>query len=171
MDGLSNLSIGRENREPKGIMKEQTIYIDELSGRRFDKQEDAIKSEKKNGGIKKMFSFWKYRPKTKGCDFENGGWCYQRSEGQYLMFMDTLIKAVNEYEPWIAKQYKEHGGLKREHMNGGYMIGRYLSDGGSELCDQLSVLSRICPKCFREWGQPYYAINCTHDVKPKDNIN
>ena len=146
-------------------MKTLEIYVDEISNRRFDKIEDAIASEKKNGGIKRMFSFWKYAPKDKSCDFANGRWCYQRSEGEYLLFKDNLIDAIKQYEPWIAKQYKEVGGLSREHLGSGYIIGRYLSDGDSELYNQYLTLSNICPKCFREWGQPYYANHCNHDCK------
>ncbi len=148
-------------------MREIIIYQDEISSRMFDKQEDAINSEKKNGGIKRMFDFWKYPPKDTGCSFANGEWCYQRTDYEYLKFMDALIEAVKQYEPWIYSQYKEHGGLKREHVGSGYMIGRYLDDGNSELYSQYSVLSNICPVCFREWGQPYYANHCTHDVKPR----
>jgi hypothetical protein len=146
-------------------MKKLEIYVDEISNRRFDKIEDAIKSEKKNGGIKKLFSFWKYPPKDIGCSFANGSWCYKRTDVEYLRFMDALLKAITDYEPWIAKQYKEAGGLTREHMGSGYMIGRYLSDGNSELYDKYLTLSNICSKCFREWGQPYYANKCTHDFK------
>ncbi len=148
-------------------MKTIEKYVDELSGREFKTQKEAIKSELKNGGIKKLFSFWKYPLKDKGCEFENGGWCYQRKDHEYLKFVDSLIKAIKDYEPWIAKQYKEHGGLKREHIGSGYMIGRYLGDGSSELYKQYGTISNICPKCFREWGQPYYANNCKHNVKPK----
>lgn len=148
-------------------MKTIEKYIDEISGREFEDIKDAIKSEKKNGGIKKMFSFWKYPPKDKGCEFENGGWCYQRSEGEYKLFVETLIKAICIYEPWIASRYKPHGGLRAEHMGAGFMIGRYLSDGDCELYGQYNTLSKICPVCFREWGQPYYAINCKHCVKPR----
>jgi hypothetical protein len=146
-------------------MKTMEIYVDEISKRRFDKIEDAIKSEKKNGGIKKLFSFWKYPPKDKNCDFANGSWCYQRTKAQFKMFRENLIEAINQYEPWIAKQYKEHGGLQSEHMGSGFMIGRYLSDGNSELYSQYLTLSNICPVCFREWGQPYYANNCKHNFK------
>ena len=143
-------------------------YVDELSGREFSERKDAIKSEKKNGGIKKLFSFWKLRKKWKTCEFENGGWCYQRSDIDYLCLVDSLIKAVNDYEPWIAKQYEEHGGLKREYIGSGCMLGRYLGDGNSELYPWYILLSNICPKCFREWGQPYYAKNCNHTEKPRE---
>ena len=149
-------------------MKIISKYIDEISGREFKTQAEAIKSEKKNGGVKKLFAFWKY-PKDDGtCRFANGEWCYQRTKGEYHLLQENLIKAINDYEPWIAKQYKEYGGLKKEYIKGGHMIGRYLDDGNSELYEQYRVLSNICPVCFREWGQPYFANNCKHNVVPKD---
>lgn len=129
--------------------------------------EQAIESEKKNGGIKKLFSFWVRPKKDKTCNFTNGKWCYQRKDHEYLKLVDALIKGVNEYEPWIASQYEKHGGLKREYIGGGYMIGRYLDDGHSELNEWYHIISNICPKCFREWGQPYYANNCNHNTRSR----
>jgi hypothetical protein len=149
-------------------MKPITRYIDEISGREFKTQQEAIKSEKKNGGIEKLFAFWKYPKEDQTCEFANGEWCYQRTEGEYKMFQENLIKAINKYEPWIAGQYEKHGGLKKEYVKGGTMIGRYLCDGNSELYKQYGVLSKICPVCFREWGQQYYANHCTHSAAPKE---
>jgi hypothetical protein len=149
-------------------MKVINKFVDEISGREFAKREDAIKSEKKNAGIKKLFSFWKYPPKGKGCRFENGEWCYQRTYVDYLRLVDSIVKAVKDYEPWIAKQYESHGGIQRKHIGGGFMIGRYLDDGRSELYSWYRIISNICPKCFREWGQPYYANHCSCSMKPKE---
>ena len=152
-------------------MKIINKYIDEISGREFKTQDEAIKSEKKNGGIKRLFSFWKY-PKDDGtCRFANGEWCYRRTEGEYKMFQEALIKAINDYEPWIAKQYEKHGGLRKEYVKGGTMIGRYLDDGNSELYSYYHILSNICSVCFREWGQPYYANHCNHKESPREVSN
>ena len=144
-------------------MRKINKYVDTISGREFETEELALKSEAKNNGIKKLFSFWK-EPKDDGtCKFANGGWCYQRTKEDFEKFQDALIEAINKYEPWIAKQYEKHGGLKREYMGSGYIIGRYLDDGNSELYHQYGILSDICPKCFRQYGQPFYAINCLCD--------
>ena len=129
-------------------MKEQAIYIDEISGRRFDKREDAVKSEENNKAIRKMFSFWQNFPKDATCDFANGGWCYERGEINYWRYVDTLISAIKLYEPWVYKQYK--GGLLREHVNSGYSIGRYLGDGDSVLYAKLCVINNSNAH-FKEW--------------------
>src|ERR1035437_7860808 len=114
-------------------MKVINKYIDEISKREFKTQKEAIASEVKNGGIKKLFSFWKKQPEDEGCRFSNGSWAYQRKESDFILLKESLLKAIVEYEPWIAKQYDEHGGLTMEHIFAGSFIGRYLSDGNSEL--------------------------------------
>ncbi|MCK5016323.1 MAG: hypothetical protein KAS32_04550 [Candidatus Peribacteraceae bacterium] len=148
-------------------MKTIEKYVDEISGREFKTVEEAIKSEKKNGGIKKLFSFWVPAPKDEHCSFANGGWCYQRADHEVLKLTDALLKAIKDYEPWIAGQYESDGGIQRDHLGPGYIIGRYLQDGGSELYSKYCILSEICPKCFRQWGQLYHASHCTCDSEPK----
>jgi len=136
-------------------------FLDEISGKEFKTQSEAIESEKCHGGIKKLFGFWK-----KAGDFNcDNSRCFQRTDIDYLRLQDALIKAVKEYEPWIAKHYEEHGGLTREHMKGGYIIGRFLDDGSDDLYPWYCILSNICPVCFREFNQPYGANHCTHSNK------
>ena len=148
-------------------MKEIKMYKDEISGLVFSTKKEAVASEKRKGGILKLFSFWKYPKKDGTCSFENGDWCYQRTKEEYSKLIKTLIKAVKLYEPWICKQYKKDGGLQEKHIGSGYMIGRYLCDGNSELYKYYGLISNICRTCFREWGQPYYANNCSHFAKAK----
>ncbi len=135
--------------------------LDEISGREFAKIEDAIASEKKHGGIKNLFGFWKKVDVT-------GSGCYQRTEGEYLIFVEAFVKAINQYEPWIASQYESASGFKKEHVGSGYMIGRYLSDGNSELYHHYHIISNICSKCFRQWDQPYHAAHCSCNAEPKE---
>jgi len=114
--------------------------------------------------ILKLFSFWKEAKNEKdNYNFENGGYCFQRTKEEYNQLGDTLFSAIQQYEKWICKQYKDKGGLKREYINGQSFVGRYLGDGDSELNTYWCILGRICPKCFREYGQAYYAINCCCD--------
>lgn len=145
-------------------MKVIDRFLDEISGREFKTREEAIKSEKKNGGIKKLFSFWKPHGDF-NCDNSR---CFQRTDTDYLRLQDALVKAVIDYEPWIAKHYEKDGGLQRKHMVGGYIIGRFLSDGGSELYEWYCYLSNTCPTCYREFNQPYGANHCSHTIPPKE---
>jgi hypothetical protein len=149
-------------------MKTIEKYKDEISGRIFDTPEKALESEKKNGGIAKLFAFWEELPKDDLCRFANGGWCYQRSEADYNRLVDALTKAIIDYEPWIAEQYESEGGFNKSFIGPGWIIGRYLCDSKSELYNQYCDMSNICPKCFRQWGQQYYANKCTCSDKPKE---
>jgi hypothetical protein len=134
-------------------------FVDEISGKDFKTQKEAISSEIRHGGIKKLFDFWKPAGDFK-CDNDR---CFQRSDVDYLRLQDALVKAVVHYEPWIDKHYKKEGGMSRKYMQGGFIIGRFLSDGNSDLYKWYCVLSNICTKCFREFNQPYGANHCTHN--------
>jgi hypothetical protein len=149
-------------------MKTVDRYVDEISGKEFKNEAEAIESEKKHGGVEKMFDFWTKEPKDKHCGFANGGWCYQRTREDFLKLQVSLVLAIQTYEPWIAGQYEEEGGLQTVHVGAGFLIGRYLSDGNSPLYSYYCTLSNICPKCFRQWGQQYYANKCTCDTESKN---
>lgn len=140
-------------------MKTINKFVDEISGREFETVEEAIKSEKKNGGIQKLFSFWKEH-KVEWRE------TFQRTDVEYLRLKDALVKAITEYEPWIAKHYEKNGGLRREHIGGGYIIGRFLDDGDSELYKWYCIMSNVCPTCFLEHEQQYNTNHCEHSQKP-----
>ena len=148
-------------------MKTAIRYVDEVSGKEFKSLQEAQKSESRHSAIKNIFSFWKFVPKDKDCSFGNGNWCHQRTETEYFRLIDGIIEAVNKHEKWIAKDYAKHGGLKREYVMGGTFLGRYLNDSHSPIDRWFAIQMCICPKCYREWGQPYFAINCKHDIQPK----
>lgn len=144
-------------------MKTVERFVDEISQREFKTVEEAIASEKRHGGIKKLFGFWKEHKLSL-----NNDECVSRTQIDYLRLQEALVKGVREYEPWIAKQYEKHneGGITAGHMVGGYIIGRYLSDGNSDLYHWYGILSCICQKCYREFNQPYCANHCTHSIEP-----
>jgi len=141
-------------------MKRIDTFVNELTGEEFTNKDKCIKAEKKSKAIKKMFSFWKFAPKYDTCDFANGNYCYQRTKEEFDKLIDTIIQAVKKFEPWIYSGYKKHGGLKREFVIGHTFLGRYLEDGDSKLYEYWSLQGNICPKCYREYGQMYYALHC-----------
>lgn len=151
------LSIG--GIEMKAVHK----YMDELSGREFDTPIKALMSEKRSKDIRDTFAF--YDPvKDVGCEFANGGWCVQRTEEFYNKLVDALIEMVLKYEPWVAEQmFINASGISRATVSGQSILGRYLDDGKSDLYHWYHVQSNICPVCFKEYGQTYYALHCTHD--------
>lgn len=140
-------------------MKPIEKYVDEISGKEFDIKEEAISSENRAKDIKEHFAF--YGKIDNSCDFANGKYYYQRTREIYYRLIDTLIEMVKKYEPWIAKQFGEN--LTREYIKGYSMIGRFLDDGNSDLYRWWGTQGNICPKCFREYGQMFWALHCNCD--------
>lgn len=137
------------------------------------KEEELILSmreiENKQKEVDALFKFYD-KPSSDNCDFANGEWNIQRSKEFYNKFLDTLIDALEKYEPWIkdsVKMYKD--GFSRENIRGYSFIGRLLDDGGSPLMKWWSRQSCICPGCYIEHGQTYHQLHCTHTYKPKPN--
>lgn len=146
-------------------MKSVTQFKDEVTGTLFDSAKKAIASEKKHLGIRKMFSWiddaeklTRKKSEKDTCGFGNGSWCVQRNKEFSDHLVNTLTEAVYLYEPWVWKEYRKHGGLKPEFVYGMSLLGRYLES--SPLSKYLSITSCLCQKCYRQYGQPYYAINC-----------
>lgn len=150
-------------------MKTIQKFIDEVTRDEYDTEAAALRAEKKSRAIEKLFSFVDLSAgkKDKGCDFGNGGYCVQRTKEYYDRFRATIVAAVKKHERWIDKSYKEHkdcpNGLTIEIAHPFGILGRYLCDGGSHINHYFCKYQNICPKCYREWGQGYYAIHCPHD--------
>ena len=121
--------------------------------------------EQRRQEIDSLFSFYNV-PEDEGCCFANGEWNVQRSKEFYNKFIDTLILALNKYEPWI-KGTAYSDGFTRENIAGGSILGRFLDDGGSPLYKWWGRQANICPKCYIEWGQMYYTLRCGHIYKQK----
>ena len=144
-----------------------TKYKDTVSGRVFDTLKEAQDSENKANFIKEKVAFWSHT-EEESVDFWNGGWCYQRTKEEYERLQDVIIECLEFCDPWIVEKYEKHGGLKREHVHGSCILGRYVSDGNSLVEPLVRLTYRICQKCYRQWGQSYYAINCNCSAKPRD---
>jgi len=86
--------------------------------------------------------------KDDGLRFVNGHGSVQRSrgycEGYKLAVIDFVTKnqEATDYEP----------------MSYGWF--RWLSDGQSMFYSAALRILNICPKCYKEWGQQYYANKC-----------
>lgn len=92
--------------------------------------------------------------KDKHCSFANGHGWVQRKEKWYKNFEKDFVEIVKLNHPSVEAKYLE---------NPRGFLGRILDDSNY---DEYVIWGRgqcICPECFREWGQPYYTINCLHD--------
>ena len=147
-------------------------FKDEASGKLFDKEEDACASEYKYIDIRHAFNFYD-EVEDCTCSFSNGAYCVQRDEDVYNRLLDTLIKCIRQYHPALAANYlKEVGTFERDDVKGHSFVGRWLSDNSDPLYKWWYVQCNICPVCFREYGQPYYALNCKHDdsIPTRDDV-
>lgn len=144
-------------------MKTVTRYVNEVTGEEFNSKNEASKAEKKSLAINKMFEFVPV-VKDRGCDFANGGYCITRSKAYYERLRTTIGKAVKRYERGIHKDLKKN----KEYVFPFNILGRYLNDYGSDIDKWYTIFQDICPKCYREWGQGYYALNCPCTGKPAE---
>lgn len=133
-------------------------YKCEITGDLFDSEEQATASETKHQEVIDTFAFYKM-PKDDVEGFPNGHVAIQRDEEFYLNLLDGIIKMVNKYEESLLRHY--HGDLKREHIKGHSQIGRFLDDGDSPLYKWWGIQANICQKCFREYGQMFFANTCS----------
>jgi hypothetical protein len=88
--------------------------------------------------------------KDTGCKFANGGWSVKRSAEWLENYKNDVVKLIRKYHRMSATEYK--------HWSYGFF--RCLDDGGSRFYGISCRTLCICPKCFKEWGQPYYANEC-----------
>ena len=138
-------------------------YKDPVSGKIFDDKYDAIKSELKSIDIKHTFESFYSNADLDNTNFVNGDYCLQRDKTFYNRLLDSIIFMAYIYESHITGSGPP---LTRETKKGQSYLGRCLSESNSQLYKWFHVQMCICPVCYREYGQPYYALNCEHN----DNI-
>ena len=141
------------------MVEQITRFKNEITGQGFNTLEEAQESEDRSRDIQEAFAFYQC-VEDKGCIFGNGDWAIQRDETFYRRLQDTLIEMIKKHEPHALKNWTP----SRKNLDA-YFIGRYLSDSGSELRKWESIHSHICPHCFREFGQGYFKLHCTHSMK------
>jgi len=155
---IDNLKLGG------GGMKSVVQFKDEITGCLYATKEEAVKAESKSRDIKDAFSFYidaKEHPKDGNDDVG-----VQRTEEFYARLVSTLIRMVEKYEPWILPSYDKVGGLTPKYVGGHSFLGRFLDDSNSPLYYWWGKQGNICPNCFREYGQMYYALNCKCEKEP-----
>ncbi len=136
------------------MVEEVTMYKCPICKRQHPTKGKALACQGRCERIKEVQK--KYpEVRDRGCDFANGGGWVQRTKEWYDPYMDDCMEVIAKNHPKIEKKFLNHT------LNYGLM--RILDDSGYDEYSLLGRLSSVCPKCFREWGQPYYAINCTHD--------
>ena len=139
-------------------------YKDGVSGKIFNNEYDAIESELKSRDIKNTFESFYGTMYCNDTNFVNGGYCIQRNELFYIHLLKTIVSMVHRHEPHIVEWYSNKEALFTiESVSGQTYVGMLLSDGDSQISKWYNVQMCICPVCYREYGQPYYALNCEHN--------
>ena len=116
-------------------MKTITKYEDEISGFVFDSEEKALDSEKISVEVQRAFE-----------------WVPQFEE-RTRTSSDTTCSFSNGM--WSVKWNKD--GF--EKISKDIAIGHRIVPR-AYLIHWTGLMNCICPKCFRVYGQPYFAINC-----------
>jgi len=118
----------------------------EMCGRLFDddkKYEQHLEKHRAIEIINGMFP----EVEDVNCEFANGGWNVQRNKSwlaRYKRVVAGIIEEVGDADgiPFTYGWY------------------RCLDDGGSMFYAAACRVMNICPDCFREWGQAFYANKC-----------
>lgn len=139
-------------------MKKKEKYVCEVCEGEFDSMVEAEKCQEMCEDLKKNPFL---NIEDSGCEFANGHGYLQLEKKQYDEMTLWLTEKIKKYNKWAYDDWKKNNPKYdfRECLWGGF-IGRYLGDGDSKLYKYWSKLYCICPKCYKQYGQPYYAINC-----------
>lgn len=133
-------------------MKEVTRYQAD-DGKVFDTADKAIAHDAKVLSIKSAYKLLKDTPKNDGCDFANGGGYVQQDPVKVQEFKRQIMLMGATHHAKMAEWARNP-----QEVHPQSIVGRILSD-----CDSLlySAWNRVMcmDDKFREWGQPYYAIN------------
>jgi hypothetical protein len=115
-------------------------------GEVFESEKIYLKHHNTHTIIKK---FNKKFPTEKDPDlkFANGDWSIQRDVNWLVDYKKEIASIVGDsisYEPFS------------------YAWFRTLDDGDSPYYAIACRALNVCPQCYQEWGQPYFANNCKH---------
>lgn len=133
-------------------MKEVTKYQAD-DGRVFDTEHEAIVQDAKAVSLKKISKLLKPIPENDGCKFSNGAGYVQQDALRVQEYKRGIMLLGACHHPKMAEWAKNPIEVHPQSI-----VGRILSD-----CDQLLYRAWHRVMCmdgqFREWGQPYYAMN------------
>ena len=83
--------------------------------------------------------------------FANGGYYIQRDSAWLRYFRKYVYTTVKNHNPGIDYTPETYGWY------------RCLDDSNSPYYNLALRLTYICPICYKEWGQMYFANNCKHE--------
>ncbi len=132
-------------------MKSQLIYIAD-DDTRFDREFECLKHEALGKKVTEIMAKLPSLPSDGGCAFENGGGYIQHDPDTFLLARKQLLVLAKEVSShkWIQQS------IDNESAHPSY-VARILDDYQTPI---RKAWHRIyCTTNFREYGQPYFAIN------------
>ena len=139
-------------------MRTLTIY-EASDGSRHETEVSCLKYEAVIKEVADVMSKLRPRPSDDGCAFSNGHGYLQHPKDAFLGAQRELLRIARR--SFRADEFREHF----EHaLQADAPVGlRFVSRAISECCPAPvdGAWRRLCcvDQQFREWGQPYYALN------------
>lgn len=127
-------------------------------GREFTTEFDCINYEVRITNANEILSLIPPLPKLPDCSFENGAGYLQHDPITFTEFKLAILRAIRPYFPeGNFKKWVDDTISGKAHAS---WVGRLL-DEDDRLRPYKDLWSRVyCTDSnFREWGQPYYALN------------
>lgn len=154
-------------------MKTIEVFINEVTKLRFDSSSDAERSEKFSKDIANTFLFWvPFEQCPRNSIMHQGikAFFIARDESEYNKFVHAFVYVISKYKAEFdidikvfAEKLESFSTLREMHsFITNSCFGRLLNESHDSfgLKHWWTVLCRICPCCYREWDQMYYAIHC-----------
>lgn len=114
-----------------------------LDGKIFDNKEDCIKYDELVSNVRIIFKSIRENPDD--IRFSNGGGYIQHDSSPVEAIKVELLKLTNKY---FNKKYTDF-----------LHLGRLLDDSGCNVLYRAYTRLVSIDSTYREWGQPYYALN------------
>jgi len=143
-------------------MKEIIKYVSE-DGTEFKNGTDCVKYEELCNRVQKAMAILPDRPETSG--FSNGVGYLRHNSVDFNLAKQSLLLIIAERLnlEWLKKEAT----LDPHLIHNNSIVGRYVCDSGNKALNKAWYRLMCTDDQYREWGQPYYAINPT---KGKDVV-
>jgi hypothetical protein len=139
-------------------VKAITVY-EAADGARFDKETECIAYEDLCLEVGSIMEKLKPRPDDAGCNFSNGTGFRQHSKESFLDAQRSLVKIARRFfNDKYSTPHFDHAEAAVFPV-GHTMVSRFINEGCPRPVDRAWHRLGCFDKQFREWGQPYYAMN------------
>lgn len=154
--------LANENKKKEGVIMKKIVKYVDRDGEEYTTKKACLRVEKMKNDIDKQLSVFNSR-EYNDIKFINGEYYISLTKEEYLKIKDIMFKLINKYFPNMKRNYKKDGIEFTVDSLNNYYIGRMLDDSNHYLYLYYLKYLAICPKCYKQYGQPYYCYNCSHE--------